>query len=78
MRIQSCLPVIAIAFTLSVASGASAAETMNGLSTNGLSTNGLSTNGLSTNGQDPKGAASTGMRLDAAILQDGSVIQLRQ
>jgi hypothetical protein len=78
---QSYISVLAITLGLSAASGVNALEianglSTNGLSTNGLSTNGLSTNGLSTNGRDAKGAVSSSMRLEAAILQDGSVILL--
>ncbi|WP_205769497.1 hypothetical protein [Microvirga sp. KLBC 81] len=96
MHTRSYIWVLAIALGLSVASGASALEianglstnglstnglstnglSTNGLSTNGLSTNGLSTNGLSTNGQDDKGAVSSGMQLEAAVLRDGSFIPL--
>ena len=68
MRIQSCISILAVAFGLSVASEANALEVSNG----------LSTNGLSTNGQDAKGAVALGMKLEAAILQDGSVILLGQ
>ena len=76
MRKKSCISIFAAALGLSVASGANALEIANGLSTNGLSTNGLSTNGLSTNGQDTKGSVAAGTRLDAVILQDGSVVSL--
>ncbi len=91
MHAWTFFSVIAVAFALSAASGASALEianglstnglstnglSTNGLSTNGLSTNGLSTNGLSTNGRYATGAASQDLRVGAAILRDGSVILL--
>jgi hypothetical protein len=63
MRIRSCISVLAFASGLSVAFGASAVEVTNGLSTNGLSTN---------------GTATSAVRLEAAVLQDGSVILLAQ
>ncbi len=51
---------------------------VNGLSVNGLSVNGLSVNGLSVNGRDATGAFPVGMKLQAAILQDGTLISLGQ
>ncbi|EIM25445.1 GLTT repeat protein [Microvirga lotononidis] len=86
MRIKTCISIFPIALGLSIATGASALEIANGLSTNGLSTNGLatnglstnglSTNGLSTNGHDTTGSVSPGARLEAVILQDGAVFPL--
>jgi len=53
----------------------------NGLTSNGLTSNGLVVNGLSANGQDTEGrlrdATSGPARLEAVILQDGSVIPLQ-
>jgi hypothetical protein len=68
MLIRSCIAVLTIVSGLSVASGASAVEVTNGLSVNGLSVNDLSVNGTAT----------SAARLEAAILQDGSVIVLAQ
>ncbi|WP_202049825.1 hypothetical protein [Microvirga mediterraneensis] len=91
MRLKSCISIIAASLGVFTAYGASALEianglstnglstnglSTNGLSTNGLSTNGLSTNGLSTNGQSNTGATSSGLRLEAVILRDGSVVTL--
>lgn len=72
------ISVLAITFALSATCGSSALEITNGLSVNGLSVNGLSVNGLSVNGLDAKGAFPVGMQLQAAILQDGTLISLGQ
>jgi len=88
MLIRSYMSVATLALAFTMASAASAVEITNGLSTNGLSTNGLSTNGLSTNGLSTNGLSTNGLnatgtassvaQLEAAILQDGSVILLAQ
>lgn len=80
---RSYISALAIMLGLSATSGASALEianglSVNGLSVNGLSVNGLSVNGLSVNGRDAKGAVPLDMQLQAAILQDGTLILLGQ
>jgi hypothetical protein len=61
MLVRSCVALVTLTLGFSVASGASALEMANGLSTNGLSTNGLSTNGLSTNGLSTNGLSTNGL-----------------
>ncbi|HZH12427.1 MAG TPA: hypothetical protein VEZ24_18910 [Microvirga sp.] len=68
MLIRSYMSVATLALAFTMASAASAVEITNGLSTNGLSTNGL----------NATGTASSVAQLEAAILQDGSVILLAQ
>jgi hypothetical protein len=70
---KSYISALAIMLGLSAASRASALEIANGLSVNGLSVN-----GLSVNGRDAKGAVPLDMQLQAAILQDGTLILLGQ
>lgn len=81
MFLRSCTAVVAIAVGISTVSAVQAAQIANGLAANGLSANGLSLNGLSANGTDVRGhledASSSSVRLEAVILQDGSVVFLR-
>lgn len=86
MFLRSCTAILAIAAGISTGSAAQAAPvanglTVNGLTVNGLTVNGLSANGLSANGTDIQGqlndASSSSTRLEAVILQDGSVFPLK-
>ena len=63
MLIRSYMSVATLALAFTMASAASAVEITNGLSTNGL---------------NATGTASSVAQLEAAILQDGSVILLAQ
>ncbi len=67
------ISVLAVAFGLSIATGARALDTANGLSVNGLSVNGLSVNGLSVNGTEQ----SAELRLKAVVLRDGQVLLIQ-
>lgn len=75
MFVHSYIPILTVAFGLSIATGASALEVANGLSVNGLSVNGLSVNGLSVNGLSVDGTEkSADLRLKAIILQDERIL----
>ncbi|MEE1611188.1 hypothetical protein [Microvirga sp. CF3016] len=75
---RTYISVLAAAFGLLIATGASALDAANGLSVNGLSVNGLSVNGLSVNGLSVNGteqSAEPGLR--AIVLQDGQILLIK-
>ena len=79
MFIRSCALALSVAFSVTVASEASALEVANGLSVNGLSVNGLSVNGLSVNGLSVNGTerSAGGLSLKAILLQDDQIVAIR-
>lgn len=71
--------VLATALGLSIATGASALDTVNGVGVNGLSVNGLSVNGLSVNGLSVNGTEqSAEPRLKAIVLADGQILLIKE
>ncbi|WP_165820041.1 hypothetical protein [Microvirga sp. KLBC 81] len=71
-----CTAILAIAAGISTLSVAQAAQVANGLTVNGLTVNGLSANGTDVQGR-LNDASSSSTRLEAVILQDGSVFLLK-